>query len=263
MFDIEFKRIKPIEIVYRLSDTNNAVVFLIKAMLYGEEIECILKILKLFYHHNEIELLLQKKLFTSSLIEYDKSQRYIVYGMARGRGYLHTSDDQKEKVVRSGAAMLSEIHHTTFDKPSRRKEVCGKSAKKSKLYKLLPYIAEYIDGYAECGGDLHFIHGDYHVMNLMFDEGGNVVSVIDWEYCGLYYKEYDLAYAVAPRMDLYDNIDDVKLFFDAYGESFNKERFLYFYYLTACYAFEGSRRCSDETFLKVVSDVTEFIRSGE
>lgn len=263
MFDIEFKRIELIEIIHKLSDTNNAAVFSIKAILDGEEIECILKILKLFYHHNEIELLLQKPPFVSDLIEYDRPQRYIVYGMACGKGYLYTSDDQKEEVIRSSATMLRKIHHTAFDKPSRRNESIGKSAKRSKLYECLPYVAEYIDNYVEHNGEYCFIHGDYHIMNLMFDKNGSVVSVIDWEYCGLYYKEYDLAYAVVPRMDLYDNINDVKLFLDTYGEPFNKERFLYFYYLTACYVFEGSRRCSDDVFLKVVSDVTKLMRSGE
>ena len=263
MFDIEFKRIKPVKVIHKLSDTNNAVVFSIKAMLDGEETECILKILKLFYHHNEIELFLQKPSFVPDLIEYDRSQRYIVYGTAYGKGYLHTSDNQKEEVIRSSALMLSKIHHLVFDKPSRRNEIVDKSAKRSKLYKSLPCIAEHIDNYVEYGTDHCFIHGDYHAMNLMFDKNGSVVSVIDWEYCGLYYKEYDLAYAVVPRMDLYSNINDVKMFLDTYGWPFNKGRFLYFYYLTACYVFEDNRRCSDEDFFKVVSDVTELMRSGE
>lgn len=266
MFDIEFKRIKPIEIIHKLSDTNNAVVFSIKAMLDGEEIKCYLKILKLFRHNNEIELLTQKHPFSSGLIEYDKPQRYIVYEEAPGEGYLYTSPDKKSEVIRSSATMLKNIHHVNFDKQSRRNvkvEAEKESIKKAKLCERLPCIAEYVDKYEDVGGDYSFIHGDYHVFNLMFDENSRVISVIDWEFCGLYYKEYDIAYAVAPRRNLYSTLEDVKLFLEAYGEPFNRERFLYFYYATACYTFRGRERCSDEDFLKVVSDVGAFIRSGE
>lgn len=264
MFDIEFKRIKPIKIIRKLSDTDNAVVFLIKAILDGEEIECLLKILKLFHHNNEVKVLTNGYDFTAGLIEYDRPQRYLVYEVAAGEGYLYTSNDEKEEVIRSSAAVLLRIHHTDFSEPSRR----GKSEdlrriKTTRLYQNNTQIAEYINDYTENKRDYCFIHGDYHLMNLMFDEDGSVITVIDWEYCGLYYKEYDLAYAVVPRMDLYDNIDDVKLFLNSYGESFDKERFLYFYYIIMCYTFEKRDRCSDEAFLKVMSDVTELMRSGE
>lgn len=266
MFDIEFKRIKPVEIIRKLSDTDNAVVFLIKAMLDGEETECILKILKLFRHHNEVDILLQEYSFTPGLIEYDKPQRYIVYNVAAGKGYLYTSDDQKNEVIRSSATMLHKIHSIKFGKESRRCRIEKSTLqyeKSGRLCRLMPQIVKYIDGYTEIKGDYCFIHGDYHIMNLTFDDNGSVATIIDWEHCGLYYKEYDLAYAVAPRMDLYNNIDDVKLFLASYGESFNKERFLYFYYIMSCFTFNLTKRCSDEDFIKVVSDVTELMRSGE
>lgn len=266
MFDIEFKRIEPIKVIHKLSDTNNAVVFLIKAMLDGKEIECFLKILKLFHHHNEIDILIRKYDFTPGLIEYDTHQRYIVYEKATGKGYLYTSNDKRAEVIRSSAIALHKIHHIKFDKPSVRSRSRDSSielAEKSKLYQCMPEIVEYINGYTENTDDYCFTHGDYHMMNLMFNDEGTVTDVIDWEYCGLYYKEYDLAYATVPRMDLYDNIDDVKLFLNSYEEPFDKERFLYFYYIMACITFNKKDRCSDEDYVKVVSDVGEFIRSGE
>ena len=265
MFDIAFKRITPLKVIRKLSSTFNATTFLIRAILDGNEIECCLKILKQFKHNNEIALLSKGFEFAPDVIEYDDSQWYIVYGIANGIGYLYTSECMKKQIICSSAEKLSEIHKINFGAISHRQyeqHALFDSALQSKFIKIMPDIKNYIVNYGNIDTDFCFIHGDYHVQNMMFDRCGNVSNIIDWEHCGLYHKEYDLAYAVIPRLDCYFNTQEVELFLNSYSGQFDENRFLYYYYQLSCVCYENHNRCSDELYKEMVSNIKSVVKPG-
>ena len=57
--------------------------------------------------------------------------------------------------------------------------------------KLPPYFKRYTREALRDDHDLHFAHGDFSPRNIMVDETGHVVSVLDWDRAGWYPEYWD------------------------------------------------------------------------
>lgn len=66
------------------------------------------------------------------------------------------------------------------------------------------------------------IHGDFTIDNVLVKEGnvlvkeGNVVGVIDWSGAAYGDPRYDVALAIRPKYNAFDNERDKEIFFNAY-----------------------------------------------
>ncbi|MEK4052146.1 phosphotransferase [Paenibacillus sp. FSL F4-0087] len=65
--------------------------------------------------------------------------------------------------------------------------------------------------------DNTLIHGDFTIDNVLVNEG-NIVGVIDWSGAANGDPRYDLALAIRPKYNAFDNNRDKEIFFNAYGK---------------------------------------------
>ncbi|WP_215162035.1 phosphotransferase [Paenibacillus sp. ISL-20] len=65
--------------------------------------------------------------------------------------------------------------------------------------------------------DNTLIHGDYTIDNVLVNEC-NVVGVIDWSGAAYGDPRYDVALAIRPKHNAFDNERDKEIFFNAYGK---------------------------------------------
>ena len=62
-----------------------------------------------------------------------------------------------------------------------------------------------------------FVHGDHHYANLLW-EGDQISAVLDWELCGMGWREFDIAWSLLPRQGqrFLNTVEQHKVFLDAY-----------------------------------------------
>ncbi|MEC0197263.1 phosphotransferase [Paenibacillus taichungensis] len=65
--------------------------------------------------------------------------------------------------------------------------------------------------------DNTLIHGDFTIDNVLVNEG-NIVGVIDWSGATNGDPRYDVALAIRPKYNAFDNNRDKEIFFNAYGK---------------------------------------------
>lgn len=64
-------------------------------------------------------------------------------------------------------------------------------------YQLTPY-QQWLEKHVPTSKEQTFIHGDHHYANLLWDNH-QLVGVLDWEFSGIGWKEFDLAWAIILR----------------------------------------------------------------
>lgn len=64
-----------------------------------------------------------------------------------------------------------------------------------------------------------FVHGDHHYANLLW-QGGEISAVLDWELCGIGWREFDIACNLLPRpgQQFLNALEQYKVFLDAYRQ---------------------------------------------
>lgn len=65
--------------------------------------------------------------------------------------------------------------------------------------------------------DNTLIHGDFTIDNVLVNEC-NIVGVIDWSGATYGDPRYDVALAIRPKYNAFDNDRDKEIFFKAYGK---------------------------------------------
>ncbi len=65
-------------------------------------------------------------------------------------------------------------------------------------------VVNWLVANAPTAREITFVHGDYNVANVLLD-AGSVAAVLDWEYAGLGWKEYEIAWALRARTHFLDN----------------------------------------------------------
>ena len=76
--------------------------------------------------------------------------------------------------------------------------------------------------------DNTLIHGDFTIDNVLVNEC-NIVGVIDWSGAAFGDPRYDIALAIRPKLNAFDNERDKDIFYNAYGKSkITEEEYNYF-----------------------------------
>ncbi|HKJ26599.1 MAG TPA: phosphotransferase [Anaerolineales bacterium] len=62
-----------------------------------------------------------------------------------------------------------------------------------------------------------FVHGDHHYANLLW-AGDSISAVLDWELCGMGWREFDIAWSLLPRpgQRFFNTLDHQRTFLDVY-----------------------------------------------
>lgn len=104
--------------------------------------------------------------------------------------------------------------------------------------------------------ELCFIHGDHHYANILWNNK-NLECTLDWELCGIGWKEFDMAWAIVlrPRQQFLKTKEEIEAFIEGYSKhnSFNKKHFEYCIVLAYQYFFRMAKRnnnSEDEKFIK-------------
>lgn len=76
--------------------------------------------------------------------------------------------------------------------------------------------------------DSTLIHGDFTIDNVLVNDS-NIVGIIDWSGAGFGDPRYDVALAIRPKHNAFENEQDKEIFFNAYGTlRLNDEEYNYF-----------------------------------
>lgn len=76
--------------------------------------------------------------------------------------------------------------------------------------------------------DNTLIHGDFTIDNVLVNEC-NIVGVIDWSGAAFGDPRYDIALAIRPKLNAFDNERDKDIFYNAYGKfKITEEEYDYF-----------------------------------
>jgi aminoglycoside phosphotransferase (APT) family kinase protein len=104
------------------------------------------------------------------------------------------------KNLRAYGALLARIHALEFDCPAQRRArfegLIGEENVADAQFKTL---VAWIDQNRPERTERTFVHGDFNTGNVLLDADA-VSGVIDWEFAGLGWKEYELAWALRARI---------------------------------------------------------------
>lgn len=100
-----------------------------------------------------------------------------------------------------------------------------------------------------------FIHGDHHYANLLWKDN-KVSAVIDWELCGMGWKEFDIAWSMIlrPSQKFMKSIQEQEAFLQGYGQynSFDRKALNYCRVLVYLYFYDIGKRTKDNVYADFV-----------
>lgn len=142
----------------------------------------------------------------------------------RLREYLANENDKskRERVIHSYGDMLRRIHCTVCPESIKQREKWLTLTLMEAEYNLNNYdvdgTRELLDKLKSCQPEeieYTLIHGDFTIDNVIVN-GDSVVGVIDWGGAAYGDPRYDIALAIRPKLNAFDNEIDKCLFFEAY-----------------------------------------------
>ncbi|WP_066505582.1 aminoglycoside phosphotransferase family protein [Abyssisolibacter fermentans] len=170
--------------------------------------------------------------------------------------------EKKERLVKSlnympvFGASLSKIHQL---------DIKWEQVKKRKFHELpsKEFYEKYelIEAYSwlkenePINKDLTFIHGDHHYANLLWCNG-ELKAVLDWELCGLGWKEFDIAWAciLRPSQNFMKSAEEQEAFLEGYRSrgSYDRNSFNYCKVLIYSYFYEIGLKIKDQEYTEEV-----------
>ena len=115
----------------------------------------------------------------------------------------HRAHYEKTSVIenlRAYGEMLARIHALEFDWPAQpRARFEGLIGEENVAESQFQNLVAWIDQNPQEPTRRTFVHGDFNTANVLVD-GGAISGVIDWEFAGLGWKEYELAWALRARI---------------------------------------------------------------
>ena len=108
-----------------------------------------------------------------------------------------------------------------------------------------------------------FVHGDYHYANLLW-EGQSVSAILDWELCGMGWREFDLAWATTlrPSQTFLTTEAEVQAFLDGYRQlsDCDDRAFRWCRALIYCHFLSMRDTWDDEMYKRAAFSVIEGVR---
>ena len=155
----------------------------------------------------------------------------------RLREYLANEHDKRkrEKVIHSYGEVLKQIHNTPCPDSLKNQDtwlsIMLKEAENNLRYYEVDGTWELLEQLkANPPVDIEntLIHGDFTIDNAIVRDD-RVVGVIDWGAAAYGDPRYDIALAIRPKPNAFENEIDKQLFFEAYGRMvISQEEFEYF-----------------------------------
>ncbi|KAA8785897.1 aminoglycoside phosphotransferase (APT) family kinase protein [Paenibacillus sp. 4624] len=148
----------------------------------------------------------------------------------------HPSQEDKERAITSFGRCLRKLHECPCPMEWQRKESAWLDTMLSKAeYNLAHYS---IDGNEHLLTHLKknrpstvqptLIHGDFTIDNVLVRDG-EVVGMIDWAGAAYGDPRYDVALAIRPKTNAFEDERDKHIFYDAYGKRrLTEEEYRYF-----------------------------------
>lgn len=155
----------------------------------------------------------------------------------RLREYLaqERNESKRAKAIRSYGALLRAIHGTAAPAALTGQGDWLTNILRESAYNLARYE---VDGSAELLAELErsrpepipgtLIHGDYTIDNVIVRED-EAVGVIDWGGAAFGDPRYDIALAIRPKTNAFEQAEDIRLFYEGYGlRRISEHEFHYF-----------------------------------
>lgn len=104
---------------------------------------------------------------------------------------------------------------------------------------------------------LCFIHADHHYANILWKDN-NVVCTLDWELCGVGWREFDMAWSIIlrPSQNFLKSQAEIDAFLQGYSRFnlFNQKQFEYCMVLGYQYFFEIAQKSNDKEYEQFIRD---------
>lgn len=246
-----------------------------------ETIEAILK----YERHSDANLMKEVEILT-----YLKTTEYflpklISSGMIDDKVYLITEYVEGERIsqlinnfnrneltceslkyMKNFGMNLGKIHSTIFNtgKTSHRKFSNVMPLELSKKLGLVD-VRKWLIENKPTKQEMCFVHGDHHYANVLW-RNYEVVCTLDWELCGLGWKEFDLAWALInrPSQKFMKTQIEVDRFLEGYSEyqSYDKKALSYCKALIYQYFYEIGLNIKDDDYCNFIQNQFEKIISS-
>jgi len=201
----------------------------------------------------------------------------ISYGHVEGRAYIATKYNDGKRLSQilkeyeanqitaeslkhmfNFGENLGKIHTLEIDveKVSDRKFHHPMSIEKSRELGL-EKITEWLQNNTPRDRDLCFIHGDHHYANVLWKDY-NISSTLDWELCGLGWKEFDLAWAIIlrPSQTFMKTQEERDKFLEGYRQhsTYDEEKLKYCMVMIYQYFYEMGTQMKDNEYMEFVME---------
>lgn len=213
-----------------LGETND--VYNCEAKINDKIIELIIKVAKKHESNlkHEYEIIKQLKysgLPISDIIAFDQSTfsylalsklpGHIIWDFIDNRRVFYKEDDYLSCLENYGK-YLGKLHSLSISVPSQKRQhfydfIGEENVPDERFVRVINWLRKNDN----CNRNIVFTHGDYNTANVLI-EANDVSGIVDWEFAGMGWREYDIAWMLRARQSFQNSIIEKEAMLKGYRE---------------------------------------------